>query len=293
MTMRWTASLLLGAAALAGCSANATNPKDAENTEARRSGNQPQQDSTRLEMPPYPSPETWQHASERQRQRAARSFEQLKRRKVPVYQGPLMVEDDEEATLQSPQDVARRTLVLWAVELRAEGVAQEETLAIINRLDLWGSVSPEEERFLRDPDPDSEECERLVWRLESISVLLWALGYIDRLEWPNRMTDGAKIAKILAPREDNPEFITGAKLRSKAEILDAQDLMMRTHWAIRDALLHRGGMIPEDLDWSQDEDWIPVTMSAAVGIVEQRHYVLNWLVKFLDPEDWDHVDTPT
>ena len=204
-----------------------------------------------------------------------------------------MVYDDDEAALQSPQDVARRTLVLWAVELRAEGVAQQETLAIINQHDLWGSVSPEEERFLRDPDPDSEECERLVWRLESIAVLLWALGYTDDLDWPSGMCNGTKIAEILAPREDKPAFITDAKLRSKAEILDAQDLTMRIHWAIRDAHLHRGGTIPEDLDWSQDGDLIPVAMSGAVGVVEQRHYVLNWLVKFLDPADWDHVETPT
>jgi hypothetical protein len=53
-------------------------------------------------------------------------------------------------------------------------------------------------------------------------------------------------------------------------------------------------MVPEDLDWSeQNEDYVPVHLSAAVGVVEQRHYTLNWLVNFLDPEDWDHVDTPT
>jgi hypothetical protein len=34
-------------------------------------------------------------------------------------------------------------------------------------------------------------------------------------------------------------------------------------------------------------------MSAAVGVVEQRHHTLNWLVNFLNPENWDNVDTPT
>ena len=51
-------------------------------------------------------------------------------------------------------------------------------------------------------------------------------------------------------------------------------------------------MIPEDLDWSQDYDWIAVSLSAAVG-VEQRHDALNWLVTFLAPQNWDCVDTPT
>ena len=34
-------------------------------------------------------------------------------------------------------------------------------------------------------------------------------------------------------------------------------------------------------------------MNAAIGVVEQRHYTLNWLLKFIDPKDWDNVHTPT
>ena len=251
------------------------------------------QDSTADQDFAYPAPETWEEASERQSQRAARSFAQLKQRRAPVYGGPLFVADDEQVRMQSPQEVARRTLVLWAVELRAEGVPQEEALGLINRLDLWDSVSPEEKRFLEDENPDPNESRALVWRIEAIWVTLWALGYIDQLDWPSGMCDVPKLVEILKPLEANPEFISGAKLRSKAEIMDAQDLIMRIHWAIRDAHLVRDGMIPENLDWSGDGPMVSIDMSAAVGVVEQRHYVLNWLVNYLDPKDWDNVDTPT
>lgn len=37
---------------------------------------------------------------------------------------------------------------------------------------------------------------------------------------------------------------------------------------------------------------VPVTQSAAVGVVAERHHALNWLVRFMDA-DWDDVDTPT
>lgn len=241
----------------------------------------------------YPSPETWEAANEEQQQRAARSFEQLKRRHVPVYNGPLFVGDTQGVKVQSPQDVAKRTLVLWAVELRAEGVPQQEALALIERLDLWESVSPEEKRFLEDVSPDPEQSRSLVWRLESIWVLLWALGYVEELSWPSGMCDVPKLVEIMEPHEADREFITQATLRSESEILDAQDLIMRIHWAIRDSYLHRGGMVPADLDWTSDSEMVAVGQCAAVGVVEQRHYVLNWLVNFLDPEDWDHVDTPT
>jgi len=61
-------------------------------------------------MPVYPSPETWEYANERQRKRALRSFTELRKRSVPVYSGPLFVDDDEEVKIQPPNEVARRTM---------------------------------------------------------------------------------------------------------------------------------------------------------------------------------------
>jgi hypothetical protein len=244
-------------------------------------------------MPAYPSTETWKHANQRQAERPKRSFEALGQRNVPAYHGPLFVDDDEDVNLQPSDEVARRVLVLWAVELRAEGMQQAEALGIIEQNDLWHSVSPTEKAFLLHENPSPSERQRLVWRLESIWVLMWALGYIHELEWPGDMCDVTKLAKLVSDREDDPTFITSARTRAASEILDAQDLIMRIHWAIRDALLHEGGMIPEDLIWSTRSEFVPVTACAAVGVVEQRHYTLNWLVNFLKPENWDCVDTPT
>src|SRR5262249_36620976 len=155
-------------------------------------------------MPIYPSPETWEYANERQRKRALRSFAELRKRSVPAYSGPLFVEDDNEVRIQSPDEVARRTLVLWAVELRAEGVPQAETLGLIEQLDLWKSVSPSEKAFLENKSPSPDECQWLTWRLESIWVLMWALGHIENFDWPSGMCDVPKLAGLLGPREDDP-----------------------------------------------------------------------------------------
>lgn len=241
----------------------------------------------------YPDPTTWEAASETQAARAARSLEQLRQRNVPVYDGPLFVADDHEVKLQDASEVARRALILWAVELRAEGLAKEEARRIIDNLSLWDSVSPEEKRFLEEDNPDPDEARRLVWRLESLWVMMWALGYIDELTWPENMCDVEALVDIIEPNETNPDFIAGAKLRSKEEILDAQDLTMRIHWAIRDTYLSGETSIPANLDWSEGSPRIPIEESAAVGVVAERHYALNWLVNFLDPESWDAVDTPT
>lgn len=244
-------------------------------------------------MPDYPSPQSWEYATERQRARGERSFRALAEKAVPVYAGPLVVADDLEANLQTARDVAQRLLVLWAVELRAEGVPQAEVLGIIDNQQLWPAVSPAERKFLADQQPDPDQCQRLVWRLESIWVLLWALGYAEGLDWPSHMCDVPRLAKMVMAFEGDSEFIAAARLRSTAEILDAQDLIMRIHWAIRDAYLHHGSLIPDGLDWSAQGGLVPVQSSPAVGVVQQRHYAFNWVANVMNSPDWDNVDTST
>lgn len=241
----------------------------------------------------YPNPDDWSSGTPDQIERLKRSYSELRKRKVPVYGGPLFVEDQSEVVGQSHQDVARRALILFAVELQAEGVSRDETHSILDTLELWEFVSPKEKEFLFNENPDPLESQKLVWRLESIWVLMWALGYIEELGWPSGMCDVPKLVGLLEPHEKSTEFITKAALRSISDLLDAQDLTMRIHWAIRDAYLHHQGIIPEDLDWSGKSNSVLVTESAVTGVIEQRHYVLNWLLNFLSPEDWDSVDTPT
>lgn len=276
-----------------GCSESGSD-SGSKNTPTIHGGGDRLKDGIReADVVKYPSPETWEYANQQQRERALRSFEQLKKRSVPVYGGPLFVDSENEATTQSPQEVARRALVLWVIDLRAEGMPQDDALSLIEKLDVWASVSPDERSFLEDANPEPEKCQQLVWRLESIWVLLWALGYVDDLSWPDGMCDVPRLVKLMKAHETKPEFVTNAKLRSKAELLDAQDLIMRIHWAIRDAYLHQGGFLPDDLNWSTGDNMVPVAGCAAVGVVEERHYALNWLLNFMDPQDWDHVDTPT
>jgi hypothetical protein len=229
--------------------------------------------------------------TDRQVQRAERSRAILRRHEAPTYPGPLYVADDEEVDLRGGPEVARRMLALWVVVLRSEGMPRDEALALVERLGLREAVSPQERTFLQDPQPDEGTCTKLDWRLESIWVLLWALGRVEALDWPSGMCDVPRLVELVKPYESDLALTSGAHLRPKEDILDAQDLTMRVHWAIRDAWL-KSRMIPEGLDWSTGDELVPVATCPAVGVVEQRHHALNWLVRFLDA-DWDDVDTPT
>jgi hypothetical protein len=100
------------------------------------------------------------------------------------------------------------------------------------------------------------------------------------------------MVRLLRRRESDPDFVAKARLRTPGEILDAQDLTMRIHWAIRDAWLNKRP-VPANLDWSSPAERLPAEECAAVGVVEQRHHTLNWLACFGGEDDWDRVDTPT
>jgi hypothetical protein len=104
-------------------------------------------------------------------------------------------------------------------------------------------------------------CLKLEWRLESIWVLLWALGRVEVLDWPGGMCDVPRLVELMRPYEDDPGLSSNADLRPRSEILDEQDLTMRVHWAIRDAWLE-GRMIPDGLDWSAGVGRVPVPMTS-------------------------------
>jgi hypothetical protein len=203
----------------------------------------------------------------------------------------LYVDDDEQVTLREPAEVARRALVLWVVAMRGEGMPREEALDLIDRAAVRNAVSPEERAFLDNHEPSGGESGRYVWRLEGLWVLLWALGHLDELGWPKGFCDVPRVVGILRRRETDGTFVSGARLRGASEILDAQALVVRQHWAIRDAWLKKQP-VPADLDWSGSAERLPAEECPAVGVVEQRHHTLNWLTCFGDG-DWDYVNTPT
>lgn len=110
---------------------------------------------------------------------------------------------------------------------------------------------------------------------EAYWVLLWALGYVNELSYPDTICDVPFAVSTLAEKSAQ-EFLQDANLRSHAEILDQADLMYRYNWAVKNNWI-AGLAPPANLDGS---------------IVQERHHTLNWLVGYSD-DDWDHISTDT
>ena len=130
----------------------------------------------------------------------------------------MFVDDDEEVKSQPVVILPGGVLVLSAVVMLAEGVPREEALQLVERFDLWSSVSPAEKTFLDDDSPDPDDCQQFVWRLESIWVLRGA-GLRRRTDWLSDMCDVPKLVELVMSHQEDEEFVTAAQLRTTAEIL--------------------------------------------------------------------------
>jgi len=164
---------------------------------------------------------------------------------------------------------------LLVVAVKGEGLEQSEVTKIVTKYNLEKHFSPKELAFIRNPSPSKPDRTQFTWRYEAAWVLLWSLGYVEKLDKPAAICDVQRAVGFIVDRSVS-QFFLDAKLRSQAEILDQADLIYRYHWAVVDARI-KNQTIPAGLD---------------PGVTMERHYALNWLVGYMDQE-WDDITTDT
>jgi hypothetical protein len=219
---------------------------------------------------PYP-PQAWQ--------RKARTDAMLAGRKVSVPADLPPLVSEPELRLRAPEDILRRMLALFIVAIRAESLTGKTPIAVADLQQrfppAFAGLTDAERAFLAQEAPSEDDVTQFLWRYEAILVLQWALGLQDALPFPDAICDVAAISSTVIER--GTDGLRKQPLaRAPHEILDALDLHYRLHWATRQAILKKS----------------PVPAELNDGVLQERHYALNWLVRFEDRE-WDDVDTPT
>ncbi|CAM3858598.1 DUF4272 domain-containing protein [Mucilaginibacter galii] len=212
-----------------------------------------------------------------QKERRAQSEAYCKAHGIPVYSNPnaMFMDDDSQVTLRTQDELADRALALCFIGLKSEGLEQSKLDLFNEKYNLEGKLSPAELAYVNTKHPTEQQKIDANWRYEDLHVMLWALGYIDQLAYPDQMCNVAQDVKIISDLTED-EFKAKAKLRSKKEILDQADLILRLDWACVDART-KNQPAPGKMD---------------KGVVYERHYALNWLIKLAD-QHWDEVSTDT
>ena len=207
--------------------------------------------------------------------RKARSEAVLQARGSPAAAGLPPVASDLTVQLRSQAAVADRTLALAYVALKGEGLEADSLAGFDDAYGARAHLSPLERAFADNPTPDRQALVNATWRYEALHTLLWALGFVPELDYPDHPCDPGADMGLLAPLSE-AEFRERARLRPAAEILDAADITYRFAWACVDARLHQR----------------PAPAGLEGGAVHERLYALNWLTTRFD-EDWDDVSTDT
>jgi hypothetical protein len=202
-------------------------------------------------------------------------------------------QDEYVEQIRSPDEVARRCIVLYAVVAAGHREPRNPLIGWLRREGLWDAVSPDETEFLLSASPTNQQYFQATWRVEALFPLLWSLGLIAELSSAQQLCDVPLMREILPPLFGSmAEFISSAKLRADAEIRAANEEIYRIHWRVRNFQLRNTPTSPGQLPRMPWEDSDPPAESYNAGVVQERHYALNWLIGYCG-QDWDHITTDT
>lgn len=212
-----------------------------------------------------------------QRERRERSETICNAKNIPAYknQNSLFVDPEDKVTIRTKDEIVDRAIALCYLELKSEKAEKKLLEGFDKKYNVMSKLTPGEKAFALNDDPTEQQMTDANWRAESFHVMLWALGYIDSLKYPNEVCTVTDDVKHLFLKTEK-EFREQSKLRSKTAILDQADLILRFDWACVSARV-KNEPAPAGLDKS---------------VVYERHYSLNWLIRYLNL-DWDDVRTDT
>jgi hypothetical protein len=239
--------------------------------------NQKSENSSETISPPITKPVENISATIDQKERRAKSEKICESNGIPIYKNPnsLFVVSEKEVELRSKDEVVDRAIALLYLGLKSEGLEQVHLDEMEKDYGISSKLSPTEKEYAFASSPTEQQKINANWRYEGLHVLLWSLGYIDELSYPNQMCNVADDVKIVYELGAD-KFREQSQLRSKEEILDQADLILRLDWACVSARV-KNEKAPGGLDSS---------------VIYERHYALNWLIKFMN-QDWDNVTTDT
>lgn len=218
--------------------------------------------------------EPTQKATEEQLNRKSTSEAFLNTYGIKVNKNLPCIEPLEETKLRSADQIIDRAFALMVIAAKGEGIEKQHLERLINDKKI-DSLSPKESAIYQMEELNDNDRTYATWRYESLYTILWAMGKMDELKFPNEICDVQAVVGALI-KTNKEELKNSITLRSKVAILDELDKTYRMNWASVDARI-KGEQMGGNVNPS---------------IIFERHYALNWLTNYMD-QDWDDVTTDT
>lgn len=234
-----------------------------------------------------PVPEDWaKDAPLESLERRDRSVSLLREKHIYVIPWLPLLHERAEDPGRTVEEVCGRTAALLALSLYSEcrvgdhmsyEKAREFVDPIIEGYGAEQFFSPEEKKYLNDPDSTEQTQIQFAWQYENLWVMEWALELTDDLFWPTRICDVPGSVRLLRDCQTMDALMAAAKLRPRKELLEQADLIYRLRWACEDARV-MGMPAPAGID---------------SGVVLERHRSLFWLAGCDDMCPWDEINLST
>lgn len=216
--------------------------------------------------------------------RKNRTMELLKNQGINVMDGLPVIVGDEHVFIRSKEEIVKRAIASCIIAMYSADLAGDEDIReykkfykrIIEQFGAEDFFTEKEKNFMYNDNPDKVECVQFAWQYECYWVFLWALSYVDELDFPDEICDVKTVIECLKYAGSYENFYNKAVVREKEEILDQADIIYRHDWACVNARINNysapGGLNDE--------------------VVVERHRALNWLINYEDLH-WDYVRTDT
>lgn len=215
-------------------------------------------------------------------QRKQESILKLKTKAIAYIDWLPHIESSDDVIPRSAEHIAKRAIacllmIQVACDLDRDQFDQETEdfiVDLLNKFEVADELTVKEKNIL-NRNASQQDIVNMIWKYEAYWVLLWALGIVDELKYPDEIADCDFAIEVVSRCHSLQEFMQQVKLRNIEEILDEADLIYRYDWACVDARLKQQNA--------------PANLNAS--IVLERHGALNWLIQA--DADWDNPDVST
>ncbi|MEQ6354804.1 DUF4272 domain-containing protein [Lysinibacillus sp. M3] len=223
-------------------------------------------------------------SSEEGEQRKNNTIAYLKERVIPYTASLPQLPPIEDCQFKTQEDIARRAVALliviqFACDVAQGGNVEESRDFFVNMLRTYkveNYLTENERDFLQALEPDVQEAINISWQYEAYWTLIWALGFVEELDFPDEVCDCEYAIQVVSNCETFEQFYLQAGIRSQEEILDEADKIYRYHWACVDSRIQER----------------PAPAGMNESIVMERRRGLFWLIGHRN-EEWDTISMDT
>ncbi|MEK5233768.1 DUF4272 domain-containing protein [Lysinibacillus sp. FSL K6-0232] len=208
----------------------------------------------------------------------------LAEKEIPYVASLPQLPPVEDCAFKSQEDIAKRAVALLIAIQFACDVAQngniedsrEFFLNMLHKYNVQQFLTDNEKSFLQAQYPDAQEAVNITWQYEAYWTLIWALGLVETLAFPDDICNCEYAIQAVSRHETFEQFYAQTAMRSKEEILDEADKIYRLHWACVNSRIN-GQTAPAALNES---------------VVMERRRGLFWLIGYRN-EQWDTISMDT